>query len=266
MAVIVERIVVTVDEVPADQVVAIPVAILIGAVLPTAIVQQIAGVDTAILVHIRDVRAVRRSVQVTEGDQPIRIDVSEAVTEREGDLALIEPDVQVEIDVGVVDARIDDTNDGLGRTREAGRPGLSSLAAIDVLHRGRVTVHPPETAAGVGRVVACCCKRHFIVRLGEGDARLLRQHSRGIGRSKIRADTDPEKGATLLFSGRLADHLENVRSHGSEGMPQILLARYRDELHQDVRRGFEGVFEREAAEHALSEQQTVHAQKTVLLS
>src|SRR5262249_30169263 len=140
VAVAVERVVVVVVEVPADDVIDVAVldrvgaAVAVGAVGPAAgavgVVggEQVAGVDDPVVVEVGDLAhaLVDRVVEVAEGDQAVAVDVDEVGAAGGGDLLLVDPDVLVEVGVGVVDAGVDVGHDHRVAARGGG-PGLGRL-------------------------------------------------------------------------------------------------------------------------------------------
>ena len=132
VALVVHRVVVVVDEVPADQVIAIAVGVLIEAIFPARVVQQVAGIDAPVGVDVRDEAGVAGVVQVTEGDRIIAVTVRQTATERRRNLTLVQPDVQVEVGVGIIHPGVHDTHGDLGAAGGARRPGLGRLAAEGV--------------------------------------------------------------------------------------------------------------------------------------
>src|SRR5262249_19779793 len=100
VAVVVEGVVVVVDEVPADQVVLVAVAVLIDAVGPARVGQQVAGIDVTIAVQVAGLAGVGGHVEVAEGLDAVAVGVHDA--QRGGDLALVEPDVLVQVRVAVI--------------------------------------------------------------------------------------------------------------------------------------------------------------------
>ena len=95
---LVERVVVVVQEVPADEVVDVAVAVAIDAIAPGR--QQVAAVDVVVAVVVGD-RARLVGVEVDEGDQSVVVDVDQLLAGSGGNLALVDPDVLVEVGVGV---------------------------------------------------------------------------------------------------------------------------------------------------------------------
>ena len=195
MAVIIEGIIVVIDEIPADQVVLITIGILVIAIGPTRILQQVAGIDPAIGVLVGHESAIGGVVQVAEGDQPVGINIFQLRLEADRYFALIEPNIQIKISMCIVDAGIDHTNNRLHIADIACRPGLTRLAAKGVFLRRGITQHVPQFAASIVRIVAdsldmdivlalihrqagqvrTCLARgdvHEIIGLGEDHARL----------------------------------------------------------------------------------------------
>ena len=62
MAIIIIGIIVIIDEIPADQIIGIAIAILISAIFPARITQKIAGINTAIAVVIQHIGSIGRTV------------------------------------------------------------------------------------------------------------------------------------------------------------------------------------------------------------
>ena len=68
MAIIIIGVIVIIDEIPTDQIIAIAIAILICAIFPTPVIQQIASINTAIAVVIHHIGSIGRTVQIAESD------------------------------------------------------------------------------------------------------------------------------------------------------------------------------------------------------
>ena len=154
MHVVIEGIIVVIGEIPADQIILVAIAILVIAIGPAGILQQVAGIDAAIAVLISDKGAIGGVVQITEGDQPIGIDILQLRLEADRYLALVQPDVQIQIRMGVIDAGINDADHRLHVAGIARRPGFARLAAILVLDRRLVAFHAPQAAIEVASVIA----------------------------------------------------------------------------------------------------------------
>ena len=114
MAVIIIGVIIIIDEIPPNQIVAIAIAIFVGAIFPAHIIQQIASFNPAIAVIIDDIGRVSRTIEVTESDQAIRINIRKAGAQGRRNFTLIEPDVQIKIRVGIIDTRINDAHHGFG--------------------------------------------------------------------------------------------------------------------------------------------------------
>jgi hypothetical protein len=82
-------------------------------------------------------------------------------------LALIEPDVEVEILVRVIDTAIDHADNDLGGAGMARRPGFARLAAELVGRAGLVAIHAPELSAGISTVIADRVHADDVIRFGE---------------------------------------------------------------------------------------------------
>src|SRR5262249_43304475 len=134
------RVVIVLDEVPADQVVGardptgaavVAVVVLVDAVGPSAQtvvatagvlahgLEEVATVDVAVVVEVGDLAdaLVARVVEVAEGDEAVAVDVEEVGAAAGRDLALVDPDVAVKVLVGVIDAGV---HDGDGDASGAG--------------------------------------------------------------------------------------------------------------------------------------------------
>ncbi|MOA16405.1 hypothetical protein D3C78_1366180 [compost metagenome] len=114
VAVVVEGVVVVVDEVPPNDVVYVTVAAIVYAVFPALIVEQIASIDPSIPIEVGDAAGVLRIVEVVEGEQPILVHINQSGAQLRGNLVLVDPHVQVEVGVGIVDPGVDDSGDHLG--------------------------------------------------------------------------------------------------------------------------------------------------------
>src|SRR5262249_20323267 len=117
----VHGVVVVVVEVPAHQVIDVFVPVVADSVRPASLRawrEDVGGVDAAVAVDVLDQGGVARIVQVAERDVPVAIDVDQLRLYVGGDLALVEPDVLVQIRVIVVDAGVHQRHD---RTALAGR-------------------------------------------------------------------------------------------------------------------------------------------------
>ena len=77
MPVFVERVVIPIDKVIADQVVDEAVFIGVTAIRPSDVGQQVASVDADVAVMIADVSRVVGVVQVDEADSPVAVDVAQ---------------------------------------------------------------------------------------------------------------------------------------------------------------------------------------------
>ena len=143
----VHRIVGTGEEVPTRQVVDQPVAVVVETVLPGA-AEEIAGVDVAVPVLVRDeigvVRAARavqhhvaigvERVEVVEVDEAVLVGVDDLGTYGRWDLALVDGHGQVEVGVGVVDAGVQNRDQGRGGSGRQipGRGGVDVDSGIVV--------------------------------------------------------------------------------------------------------------------------------------
>ena len=85
--------------------------------------QQVAGVDIAVVVDVGHQRAVAAGVEVVEGDPPVAVDVPEAGLVVGGDFRLVDPDVLVQVLVGVIGAGVD-VGDDHGRAAAGDVPGV----------------------------------------------------------------------------------------------------------------------------------------------
>ena len=154
MAIIVKWIIVIIDEIPPDQIIAIAIAILIGAIFPTPVIQQIASINAAIAVVIHHIGSIGRAVQIAESDQAVRVNIVQPRAYCCWDFALIEPDIQVKIRVGVINPGINHAYHTRHGTCVAIRPGFIGLAAIGILHRTGIAQHSPECTAGIAGIIA----------------------------------------------------------------------------------------------------------------
>ena len=152
MAIAIHGIIVVVDKIPANQIVDAAVSVIVDAVFPAGVVQQIAGIDAAVGVDVAYGTSICDIVEIAEGDQRIAIGIDQTKILR--NFTGIEPDIEIKISVRVIDAGIDDANHRLGGTNKAAVPGLAGLAAELVGRTGGVTIHAPQTTIGVARVVA----------------------------------------------------------------------------------------------------------------
>ena len=75
MIVVIIGIIVVIEEIPANQIITITIAIFISAIFPAGIIQQITSFNAAIAVIIQDIGRIGGPVQVPKGDQPIRINI-----------------------------------------------------------------------------------------------------------------------------------------------------------------------------------------------
>ena len=153
-------------------------------------------------------RGVGAVVEVAEGDQPVAVDIHERRSQRGRDLLLVQPDVEVEIDMPVVDAGIDHADDGGGRPQLALRPGLAGLAAEGIRHGRGIAVHPPQAATGVAGVVADRRDRDLVVGFGEGDPGLRRKQRRRGGGIEAGTGRDTHQHAVIadMNGGRMPIH------------------------------------------------------------
>ena len=75
MALIVHRIIVVVNEVPAKEIVDESIAFIIRAVCPAGIRQEVEGIDITVSVSIEDKRGICRSIEVDEREAPVAVGV-----------------------------------------------------------------------------------------------------------------------------------------------------------------------------------------------
>ncbi len=168
VAAAVQRIVVVGKEIPANQIINAAIAILIDAIFPADIVQQIAGIDIAIAVEIGNGMAVGAMIEIAESDQAVAIGIDKAQILR--NFAGVEPNVQIKIGMGIIDAGIDDADHGFHGAGVAGRPGFTCLAAKNILGGRLVTIHAPHLASGVLGVVGAL-DRNNLIQFGIADMR-----------------------------------------------------------------------------------------------
>src|SRR5262249_44576438 len=136
VVVVVRGVVVVLDEVPADDVVDVAIAVLVGARRPAAGAvglvrkEEVASVDAAVVVEVGDLAhaLVARVVEVAEGDQAVAVGVDEPRPHGGGDLALVDPDVLVQVGVAVVGSRVG----GRGHGLHAARGHVPGLGGADV--------------------------------------------------------------------------------------------------------------------------------------
>ena len=71
VVIVIKWIIVIIDKIPSDQIVTIPIAIFIAAILPARIIQKIARINATIAVVIENIGGIGGAVEVTESDQAI---------------------------------------------------------------------------------------------------------------------------------------------------------------------------------------------------
>ena len=140
VAVAVQRVIVVGVAVPTDEIVDVAATVLRDAVGPpphSSVValgvldqgcQQVAPIDVALVVVVGDLAdtLIPRVIQITHGDEAVVVIVHEVLQPGGGNLLLIDPNVQVEILVGIVDSGVEhgdgnlfDTVDDIPRGRGA---------------------------------------------------------------------------------------------------------------------------------------------------
>ena len=89
MAMIIKWVIVIIGKIPADQIVTIAIAIIIQAIFPTPVIQQITSINAAIAIVIHHIGSIGGAIQIAEGDQAISINIGKAGTQRRRNFALI---------------------------------------------------------------------------------------------------------------------------------------------------------------------------------
>src|SRR5262249_14211694 len=137
--------------------------------------------------------------------QPVAVDVGEQARDRGGDLALVDPDVEVQVGVGVVGAGVDVGHHHLGR------PGG------DVPGGGRLD--PPGALQAVQRVVGVAgvvrgelqLIRLLVLDVAEGGAALVQRLQLGQGFGVAADPVHAIEGGALDGDVRLRPGLEQGR-------------------------------------------------------
>src|SRR5262249_51116577 len=99
-------IIIVILKVPADQIIDLAVGILIRAVSPARVVEKVATVDVAVTVQVDDKWGVGCCVEVTKGDPSVGVRIRQACSKPDRDFTLVEPDIQVNVWVGVINTTI----------------------------------------------------------------------------------------------------------------------------------------------------------------
>src|SRR5262249_20320053 len=121
---VVHRVVVVVVEVPADYVVDVPVVVVVDAVGPAATAdgrREVGAVDEAVVVDVDDLAGadVARVVEIAEGDDSVAVHVDQSGADGGGNLALVDPDVLIQVGVVVVHPGVHQSDDELARSGRA---------------------------------------------------------------------------------------------------------------------------------------------------
>ena len=72
---VVNGIVVVIQKIPADQVVSQTIAVLVRAVLPGRVGQQVSGVNESVAVAVRDMRRISWLIQIDKRNQTVGVSV-----------------------------------------------------------------------------------------------------------------------------------------------------------------------------------------------
>jgi len=128
VTIVIRRVFLVRVEIPPDEIVNKAVAVVVLPVGPTALQQEILAIDIAVPVDVGDILAIGLGVQVAKGDQAITGRVDEQGTQVRGNLALVQPNILIEIRVREIHAAIKQTHDDAGTS--CGK--VPSLRRVDV--------------------------------------------------------------------------------------------------------------------------------------
>src|SRR5262249_50836847 len=142
------------------------VAVGVDPVGPAAVMEEVIAVPAAVAVEVVDLAGVGGVIQVPEGDQAVLVGIDGRQASGGGDLALVEPDVEVQVGVGVVDPGGDDG----GRHRAGGGCQVPRFGGVNgcVNQGGQVAGVVQGELAPEERVIRVSSGVKDVVRFGKG--------------------------------------------------------------------------------------------------